>query len=819
MLSLPLVVYVDDTGSIGDKRALVDKEGIAFQDFLRSLGIFMKELKIKAAATLQLMLGFWWDSVTQTRTLEERKFKAYVDMLTEFAGRRTLALREMQQIAGRMQRAIMTLPPGAACFLANLFSLMRGLSLPWQKRRVSRVTRRDFTAIKELLELNMGKGYYSFDLFSRALAVYTDASKSRSYTGGGYVSMCGCYRWWVYGMSASKHLIDELEGDAFLLAVEDLAPMWRKCVVPCYIDNRAFGQSATKGWSRATRLGYMLKKLFSLAVQHECIYEIHWIASKDNLLADALSRPENEALFLKLVLSHDLFPDPYVLRRHPQSGHIRRFGPEYSSDCTGDGPTNARTRISSALTVQYERASIFQGIPSQSVLCDVDEILDARLSVSAYQSISAALSHWDTLRARHGWDRLICTDDPQRGGKLATLVSYMVNETELASQSIANYVWALRAWLKYQRQLDPIMGVAEWDDYMQGVHVLAWMPSEPRRRVPIDLIKRSLDVVNHGVFWEVQAAVLMLMLLFTFARSETPCPTAYTGDGALDATKHLLVEDVRIRQHGGKSYVAVRLKSIKQDGRMERPEASGNEDWILIGDVEGSLSILTWIRRLFSLHGGRRDEDSAFFVDRDKARWLTYSHAMKDVRALWARVTSVAEAKRYGLHGLRVAGYNGAKRGKHGTTLAVAHGGWGSQAHERYDRFNVSDVLNIAPTIASYGDDEPTTVAMLQRAPLQSSTASDAQQPLPRPDPRSGTGGARGSKRGRRDQLASDSTLPVGTNIMVWWTHERRWYRASVVKCVRGATYTLHYDPHDGLTSSKDLRYVHDLNDVRWRHA
>ena len=36
---------------------------------------------------------------------------AYVDMLACFAGRRTLSLREMQSVAGRMQRAVLTLPP------------------------------------------------------------------------------------------------------------------------------------------------------------------------------------------------------------------------------------------------------------------------------------------------------------------------------------------------------------------------------------------------------------------------------------------------------------------------------------------------------------------------------------------------------------------------------------------------------------------------------------------------------------------------------------------------------------------------------------
>ena len=60
------------------------------------------------------MIGFWWNSVTRTRTLEARKLAAYIDELVDFAGRRSLSLSEMQSIAGKVQRAIQTMPPGAA---------------------------------------------------------------------------------------------------------------------------------------------------------------------------------------------------------------------------------------------------------------------------------------------------------------------------------------------------------------------------------------------------------------------------------------------------------------------------------------------------------------------------------------------------------------------------------------------------------------------------------------------------------------------------------------------------------------------------------
>ena len=85
----------------------------------------------------------------------------------------------------------MTMPLGAACFMATMYALMRGLSLPWQSRRTTRAERLDFRCLRELLQRNLGRGYFSLDQFGVAPVVDTDASKSRAYTGGGYASRCG----------------------------------------------------------------------------------------------------------------------------------------------------------------------------------------------------------------------------------------------------------------------------------------------------------------------------------------------------------------------------------------------------------------------------------------------------------------------------------------------------------------------------------------------------------------------------------------------------------------------------------------------------
>ena len=94
---MPLITYVDDCSLIGDDRALVDAEMEAFHRFCATVcGVYFKVAKDRVAAELQLVIGFWWDSNTLTRTLEERRVLSYLATLADYAAGPTLNLKEMQ---------------------------------------------------------------------------------------------------------------------------------------------------------------------------------------------------------------------------------------------------------------------------------------------------------------------------------------------------------------------------------------------------------------------------------------------------------------------------------------------------------------------------------------------------------------------------------------------------------------------------------------------------------------------------------------------------------------------------------------------------
>ena len=147
------------------------------------------------------------------------RLAGYLDLLLEYANLGTLGLTQMQSMAGKLHRMILTLPPGAACLATSLFELMSGLRLPWHRRRTTRRLRADFMLVHALLSANLGRGHYTYAGFRSAPPVWTDASKQARYTGGGWVSACGAYDYFKYGSRAARQPIDFLKGDTVVACV------------------------------------------------------------------------------------------------------------------------------------------------------------------------------------------------------------------------------------------------------------------------------------------------------------------------------------------------------------------------------------------------------------------------------------------------------------------------------------------------------------------------------------------------------------------------------------------------------------------------
>ena len=169
------------------------------------------------------------------------------------------------------------------------------------------------------------------------------------------------------------------------------------------------------------------------------------------------------------------------------------------------------------------------------------------------------------------------------------------------------------------------------------------------------------------------------------------------GEESFDPAQHWQVRDFAIRRLSTGAYaLMVRFKRVKQDARIQRPEVRGDgsqdpseareggSDWAIVGDIPGHpLSPFKWYRLLMSFYPDGREREAPMFMARDRARPYIYSAGLADLKMLIGRFQSDVD---FGVHGLRVSGYNASLR-KNGESLTVAHGLWKSGAHTRYGRF------------------------------------------------------------------------------------------------------------------------------------
>ena len=176
-------------------------------------------------------------------------------------------------------------------------------------------------------------------------------------------------------------------------------------------------------------------------------------------------------------------------------------------------------------------------------------------------------------------------------------------------------------------------------------------------------------------FVQVQTALLVLFLYFTFQRSELPCPKTYNG---LDPLKHLYVKHMQPHEGGTRWAVG----TTKADPRAERlsGDAGPGREWIVVGEVDDPLfDMRVWLTLFYTLlPNGPRQPDSPFFVSRDQTRPLLYSQALPDFRT-FLRNGGCSDPESYGLHGIRSEAFMTCA-GAVDEETAVIQGGWSSTA-------------------------------------------------------------------------------------------------------------------------------------------
>ena len=104
-------------------------------------------------------------------------------------------------------------------------------------------------------------------------------------------------------------------------------------------------------------------------------------------------------------------------------------------------------------------------------------------------------------------------------------------------------------------------------------------------------------------------------------------------------------------------------------------------------------SVFQWLARLYTFWDEARAPGDPFFMSHDMQGPYTYRKALQDLH--WFLTQVSPGDQKYGLHGVRVEGYNQCRMSS-GEDIATAHGLWKPGSQTRYQRWDLFAVFNIA---------------------------------------------------------------------------------------------------------------------------
>ena len=373
--------------------------------------------------------------------------------------------------------------------------------------------------------------------------------------------------------------------------------------------------------------------------------------------------------------------------------------------------------------------SVLVGAPNEAYTEQIKNIMRQRLTQASQSKISTAVSKWWLpFRLQHNLPSFIPPGSSSRGGEMAAFTISIVAEGRKYG-TMQGYIWGIQEFHKHHlgSHADPLDGVADWSTFMHALMVQTWVDTkvESHRMVPFKIFLDTMLALNQSSRADVALGLMMLIMLFTMCRSQTPLPKAKNG---FDPSMHFRRKDVKTMLVNGVTIVVVAMGIVKNSTRKERANRTLCEKRDKpIGRATGVLDVLHWYYLYVSMSSWDND-NMPFFYD-EIGSVLTYVYMLDYLRLCMMRRYAWQIVKLFGFHGLRVLGFNLTRAGN-GEEVAVLIGEWRSTTGwQPYSRENLLKVMAAAQRGVVYAAGNA-----LAAMPLDSLPVPDSAQ-RPQPDP------------------------------------------------------------------------------------
>ncbi len=280
-----IVCYLDDMLIVEKTKERCELALQTLLQLLRQLGFAISYSKVVTPTRKLCFLGIDICTETLTLSLPKNKVDKFMDMLCVFQARKRASLRQLQQLAGRLNWASQVVQ-GGRTYLRRVLDLMRPLREPHHKVLLGTSFQADVQWWISYLQCFNSRSL----LWCQAPVQHVNLDAS-SVAGGYYYNGDWGLTMWEYDSPAAKELhINDKEIFAGVLAARRWAHLWTNSVVFFHTDNMTARAAFDKGTVRSESGMVMLRELFWLSAKFNFKVVGVFIPGVVNHLPDAITR-------------------------------------------------------------------------------------------------------------------------------------------------------------------------------------------------------------------------------------------------------------------------------------------------------------------------------------------------------------------------------------------------------------------------------------------------------------------------------------------------------------------------------------------------
>ena len=315
--SCTVLCYLDDFLLVSDTKQACQESMNKLLNLLSNLSFTINWDKVVRPSQRVTFLGISLDSVIGTMSIPTGKLLEIRNCANSWWDKRKATKREIQSLIEKMfwaARCIKAMRPA----LRSLIDLQKSLRRPSHYIRLPKHVLLDIRYfIHWSMSFNGVTFFPSMEKATPQTSVYTDASLS---AGAAYHNGDFTYSFWAADMPliAAEHIyIKEL--GAILLAFRRWCNSWKYRTVHVFTDNKGAEWALRKGRTRNCNANNILKEILWISAWCNINILVHYVTSKNNRIADALSRIDDEqylmyaAKLLSPVGCHILHPGYNIL--------------------------------------------------------------------------------------------------------------------------------------------------------------------------------------------------------------------------------------------------------------------------------------------------------------------------------------------------------------------------------------------------------------------------------------------------------------------------------------------------------------------------